>query len=52
MLKNTLDMLRSDDFYGTSERIETAKGNKRKPTSTKEVLRQAKRQIKWLISKK
>ena len=46
MLKNILDMLKVDDFYGKTEFIDIAKGKYAIPTTIRETYKQAKRELK------
>lgn len=46
MIKNILDLLKLDEFYGKSENIEIAKGKYQLPTSVKHAYKQAKRELK------
>lgn len=52
MLKNILHMLSISEFYGKSELIEIAKGRNKAPESTKEMIYNAKRRIKWQLRKR
>ena len=47
MLKNIIEMLKIDEFYGKDELIEIAKGKYKAPESAKEMINNAKRRIKW-----
>lgn len=46
MLKNILDMLKVDDFYGKTEFIDIAKGKYKIQTTIIETYKQAKRELK------
>lgn len=46
MIKNILDLLKIDDFYGNTEFIDIAKGKYAIPTTIKETYKQAKRKLK------
>lgn len=46
MIKNILDMLKIDEFYGKSEFIDIAKGKYKIPTSVMEAYKQGKRELK------
>lgn len=46
MIKNILDMLKVDDFYGKSEYIDIAKGKYSIPKTPKEAYKQGKRKLK------
>jgi hypothetical protein len=46
MIRNILDLLQLDEFYGKSENIEIAKGKYQLPTSVKQAYKQAKRELK------
>ena len=46
MLKNILDLLKIDDFYGKTEFIDIAKGKNAIPTTIKEAYKQGKRKLK------
>ena len=46
MLKNILDLLKVDDFYGKSDFIDIAKGKYAIPTTIKEAYKQGKRKLK------
>jgi len=47
MLKNIIELLKLDDYYGKSELIEIAKGKYKAPETIKEGIKQAKRNVKW-----
>ena len=47
MLKNIIELLKLDDYYGKSELIEIAKGRYKAPETIKEGVKQAKRKMKW-----
>ena len=51
MLKNILELLKVDEFYGKSELIEIAKGKYKAPETIKEGYKNAKRRIKWQLKK-
>lgn len=51
MIKNILDMLRIDDFYGKSEYIDIAKGINKNPETIKEIYKQNIRKWKRRQSK-
>ncbi len=46
MIKNILDLLKIDDFYGKSDFIDIAKGKYKIPTSIREAYKQSKRKLK------
>ena len=46
MIKNIIDLLGKDNFYGISETIEIAKGRNKKPNSWKDVWNKIKRHAK------
>ena len=46
MLKNILDLLKIDDFYGKSDFIDIAKGKYAIPSTIKEAYKQGKRKLK------
>lgn len=46
MIKNILDLLKIDDFYGKSEFIDIAKGKYKIPNSIREAYKQDKRKLK------
>lgn len=46
MIKNILDMLKIDDFYGKSEFIDIAKGKHEIPKTIKGAYKQGKRKLK------
>lgn len=46
MIKNILDMLKIDDFYGKSEFIDIAKGKYEIPKTIKGAYKQGKRKLK------
>lgn len=46
MIKNILDLLKIDDFYGKSDLIDIAKGKYAIPTTIKEAYKQGKRKLK------
>lgn len=46
MIKQILDMLKIDDFYGKSEFIDIAKGKYKIPNSIREAIKQGKRELK------
>lgn len=46
MIKNILDMLKIDDFYGKSNFIDIAKGKYEIPKSIKGAYKQGKRKLK------
>jgi hypothetical protein len=50
MLKNIIDLLSLDDYYGKSERIEIAKGRYEFPTTTSSTIHYIKRV--WYGSRK
>jgi hypothetical protein len=43
MIKNIIDLLQVDEFYGVSKNVDTAKGLYQKPKSWKELKELAKR---------
>lgn len=45
MIDNIIKMLKITDYYGVSNNIEIAKGRHKIPTTVKEALKQAKREI-------
>jgi hypothetical protein len=46
MIRNILDLLQLDEFYGKTENIEIAKGKYQLPATIKEAYKQAKRELK------
>ena len=46
MIQNILNLLQFDEFYGKTENIEIAKGKYQLPTTIKQALKQAKRELK------
>jgi hypothetical protein len=46
MIKNILDLLKIDDFYGKTEFIDIAKGRNEIPTTIKAAYKQGKRKLK------
>jgi hypothetical protein len=52
MIKNILDLLALDEFYGQSELIEIAKGKYELNNTFKKSVKQLKREIKWLKLKR
>jgi len=46
MIKNVIDLLNTNEFYGYSERIEIAKGKYKQPSTFKEFWYKVKRMIK------
>lgn len=46
MIKQILDMLKIDDFYGKSAFIDIAKGKYKIPNSIREAYKQGKRELK------
>ena len=51
MIKQILELLNSDEFYGQTENIEIAKGKYQLPLSIKEVMKQRKRAKAWRLRK-
>jgi hypothetical protein len=49
MIRNILDLLQLDEFYGKSENIEIAKGKYQLPTSVKHGVKQLKREYKYKL---
>ena len=47
MIKQILQLLRSNNFYGQSEIIEQAKGRYAYPKTFKQAIKNIKRQIRW-----
>ena len=47
MIKNIIDLLKTDDFYGIAEEIEVAKGRYKAPETIKEGIKLTKRQLQW-----
>jgi hypothetical protein len=47
MIRNILDLLQLDEFYGKTENIEIAKGKYQLPTSVKHSIKQGKRKALW-----
>lgn len=48
MIRNILDLLKLDEFYGKSENIEIAKGKYQIPITVKQAYKQGKRTLKNL----
>ena len=48
MIRNILDLLQLDEFYGKTENIEIAKGKYQLPKTIKQAYKQGKRQLKNL----
>jgi hypothetical protein len=46
VIKNILDILKIDDFYGKSEFIDIAKGKYKIPKTIREAYKQGKRELK------
>lgn len=46
MIRQILDMLTIDEFYGISENIDIAKGKYKIPSNLKEVVKQTKRRCR------
>jgi hypothetical protein len=46
MIKNILELLKIDDFYGKTEFIDIAKGKYKIPKSVREAYKQGKRELK------
>ena len=51
MIKQILELLNSDEFYGQTENIEIAKGKYQLPLSIKEARKQFKRTRKWHLKR-
>jgi hypothetical protein len=47
MIKQIIELLKTDDFYGIAEEIEVAKGRYKAPETIKEGVKQAKRKLQW-----
>lgn len=47
MLKNIIELLKTDHFYGISEEIEVAKGRYKAPETIKEGINNVKRKLQW-----
>lgn len=47
MIKNILDLLSLDNYYGVSETIDIAKGKHKIPSTIKEGVKQIKRELAW-----
>jgi hypothetical protein len=47
MIRNILDLLQLDEFYGKTENIEIAKGKYQLPISVKHAIKQGKRKALW-----
>jgi hypothetical protein len=47
MLRETIELLQTDDFLGVHEFIEIAKGKHKAPESVTEAFKQFKRELKW-----
>lgn len=52
MITNTIELLRTNEFYGVSENIEIAKGKYEYPKNFKSVLGKIKREIKMKVNGK
>jgi len=48
MIRNILDLLQLDEFYGKTENIEIAKGKYHIPATFNQAIKQGKRQLKNL----
>lgn len=46
MIKQIMDLLKLEDYYGKSEYIDIAKGKYKIPTTVKEAYKQGKRKLK------
>ena len=46
MIKQIMDLLKLEDYYGKSEYIDIAKGKYKIPTSVREAYKQGKRKLK------
>ena len=51
MLRETIELLQGDDFYGESEFIEIAKGKNKIPNTWKEISNQFIRELKCRLRK-
>jgi len=47
MIKQIIDLLKTDNFYGVSEEIEIAKGRYKAPETIKEGINNVKRTLQW-----
>ena len=47
MIKQIIELLKEDDFYGIAEEIEVAKGSYKAPMTIKEGIKNAKRKMQW-----
>ena len=47
MIKQIIELLKTDDFYGIAEEIEVAKGRYKAPETIKEGINSAKRRMQW-----
>ncbi len=47
MIKQIIELLKTNDFYGVSENIEIAKGRYKAPENLSEIKRNVKRRLKW-----
>ncbi len=52
MIKEIINILQIDNFYGKSEVIETAKGAYKYPETFKEFVRTIKRKVRWQLRKR
>jgi hypothetical protein len=52
MIKNIIELLKTDNFYNISEEIEIAKGKYKAPESVKEGIKNVKRRLQWQLKRK
>lgn len=47
MIKQIIELLKTDDFYGVSEEVDIAKGKYKVPQTVKEGIKKVKRDMQW-----
>jgi len=52
MIKNIIELLNLQDYYGKSELIDIAKGKYKAPETVKEGVKNVKRRLKWQLKKR
>ena len=52
MIRNILDLLKTDHFYNVSEEVEIAKGKYKIPEGRKEIVHNIKRRLKWELKER
>lgn len=51
MLRETIELLQTDDFHGVHEFIEIAKGKNKISTSWSDITNEVKRRLQWQLRK-